>query len=217
MLLKVVPCRILERLFNESHANIGSMSTSRKITYTIIVIVAVIILVSLAAILGAFGTIQPVSQNEITILLGVTNGIATIVLAAVAAVNMREGKMVRGEMVRPHLALEPAYYEFDMKTGDITGFTCLNLANGGAGARDVEIDFCCSGKCSALYASSMGTNDRVQLWNGRFAELGSNVTVGVRYKNMFGKTLEETFTINIDSIKKGKRKFVPVLNPSSSK
>jgi hypothetical protein len=68
-----------------------------------------------------------------------------------------------------------------------------------------------------LYASSIGTNDRVQLWNGRFSELGSSVKVDVRYKNRFGKALEESFSIDIDSIRKSKRKFVPVLNASSAK
>jgi hypothetical protein len=193
------------------------MSNSKKIAYTLVVIVAVIVVASIAAVLGAFGTINPLSEKEVTVLVSIINGAATIVLAAVAAVNMREGKMVRGEMVRPHLALEPAYYEFDMKTGEITGFTCLNLVNGGAGARDVEIDFCCGEKCSMLYASSIGTNDRVQLWNGRFSELGSSVKVDVRYKNRFGKALEESFSIDIDSIRKSKRKFVPVLNASSAK
>ncbi len=194
------------------------MSTSKGSYYLIVgLIVALIAFLSIGAYSGLFASLLHLSTPEITLLFGVINGMATIALAAVAAVNMREGKMVRGEMVRPHLALEPAYYEFDMKTGEITGFTCLNLVNGGAGARDVEIDFCSSEKCSALYASSVGTNDRVQLWNGRFAELGNNVTVKVRYKNMFGKSLDETFTINIDSIKKGKRKFVPVLNSATSK
>jgi hypothetical protein len=186
------------------------MLTSQKSYYLAIGLVALIVLLSIAAYFG----LQRLSTPEI---LGVVNGIATIALATVAAVNMREGKMVRGEMVRPHLALEPAYYEFDMKTGEIIGFTCLNLVNGGAGARDVEIDFCSTEKCSALYASSIGTNDRVQLWNGRFSELGNNVTVGVKYKNMFGKHLEESFTINIESIKRGKRKFVPVLNSANVK
>jgi len=196
---------------------IDIMSISRKVTYLLIAVIAAAIVIPLIAIVGGFGVLPQLSVSEITLLFGVINGLATIALTTVAAVNMLESKKVRGEMVRPHLALEPAYYEFDMKTGDIVGFTCLNLVNGGAGARDVEIDFCCSEKCTALYASSIGTNDRVQLWNGRFAELGHNVTVAVKYKNMFGKPLEESFTINIESIKKGKRKFVPVLNSANAK
>ncbi len=192
------------------------MSSSRKPLYLIagLVIVAVALV---SVYFALFGSSLSLSTAEITLLFGIINGIATIVLATVAYVNMREGKMVRGEIVRPHLALEPAYFEYDMKTGEITGFTCLNLVNGGAGARDVEIDFCCGGKCTALYASSIGTNDRVQLWNGRFSELGGGVTVGVRYKNMFGKSIEESFMMDIDSIKKAKRKFVPVLSASSAK
>ena len=185
--------------------------------YLITGLIALIVLVSTGVYFGAFDFLLHLSTAGQTLLFTVINGLSTIAFAIVATINMLESKKVRGEMVRPHLALEPAYFEYDMKTGDIIGFTCLNLLNGGTVARDVEIDFCCSGKCSALYAASVGEDDRVQIWNGRFSELGSNVTVKVKYKNMFDKSLEEVFTINIDSIKKAQRKFVPVLNSANAK
>jgi hypothetical protein len=193
------------------------MSISMRSVYLITVLIALIVLVSTGVYFGAFDFLLHLSTAGQTLLFTVINGLSTIAFAVVATINMLESKKVRGEMVRPHLALEPAYFEYDMKTGDIIGFTCLNLLNAGTIARDVEIDFCCSGKCTALYAASVGTNDRVQIWNGRFSELGSNVTAKVRYKNMFDKSLEEVFTINIDSIKKANRKFVPVLNSASAK
>jgi hypothetical protein len=208
---------ILERLFNKSQPNIGNMSISNKFIYLMVASIALIILLLIGAYLGMFGALQTMSSSELTLLFTEINGVSTIVFALVATVNMIESRKARGEMVKPHLALEPAFFDYDMKTGDIIGFTCLNLVNGGAGARDVEIDFCCKGKCSALYASSVGTNDRVQIWNGKFSELGGNVTVNVNYRNMFNKSLEEKFMIDIDSIIKAKRKFVPVLNPANSK
>jgi len=192
------------------------MQISNKLIYLAAILTAVIILL-IATYLGIFGSLKNMSTPELTLLFGVINGVTTIVFALVATVNMMESKKVRSEMVRPHLALEPAYFEYDIKTGDITGFTCLNLVNGGTVARDVEIDFCYAGKCSALYASSVGTNDRVQIWSGRFSDLGDTISVDVKYRNMFDKSLEEKFTINLDSIRKAKRKFVPVLNPSNAK
>ncbi len=180
------------------------------------IIVVVVVLIAAAVLLGVFDAMQRMSLGEITLLFGVINGAATIALASVATMNGIEAKKVRSEMVRPRLALEPAYFEYDIKTGEIIGFTCLNLVNGGTVARDVEIDFCCEGKCSALYASSVGTNDRVQIWNGRFAELGGNISVDITYRNMFNKSLHENLIINIDSIKKAKRRFVPVLNPANA-
>jgi hypothetical protein len=193
------------------------MPISMRSVYVITGLLVLVVLVSTGAYFGVFGSLLHLSAAEQTLLFTVINLIATVIFALVATINMLESKKVRGEMVRPHLALEPAFFEYDMKTGDIVGFTCLNLLNGGTVARDVEIDFCCSGKCTALYAASVGTNDRVQIWNGRFSELGSNVTTKVRYKNMFDKSLEEVFTINIDSIRKANRKFVPVLNSANAK
>ncbi|MFB3888560.1 MAG: hypothetical protein ACE14S_03650 [Candidatus Bathyarchaeia archaeon] len=193
------------------------MSNSQKPLYVAIVLIALVV-VALAAFYfsGLFDSMLRLSTAEITLLFGVVNGAATIVLAAVATMNGLEAKKVRSEMVRPRLALEPLYFEYDTKTGEIIGFTCLNLVNGGTVARDVEIDFCYKDKCTALYASSVGTNDRVQIWNGQFSELGGNITVAIKYKNMFNKNLQEVLSINIDSIKQAKRKFVPVLNPGSS-
>ena len=191
------------------------MSNSRKLVCILAVIVASVSLISLAVYLGVFEPWLHMSTSEITLLFGVVNGIATITLAAVATVNGIEAKKVRSELVRPRLALEPMYFEYDTKTGEIVGFNCLNLVNGGTVARDVEIDFCCGDRCNALYASSIGTNDRVQVWSGRFTELGGNITVAVKYKNLYNKSLQEDLTINIDSINKAKRKFAPVHNHST--
>jgi len=193
------------------------MSNYRKFSYYVAVLVLALLLISLAAYFGLLNPLLHSSESTVTLIIAAVNTATTVLFAIVAYLNNREARITRSEMVRPHLALEPAYFEYDMKTGDIIGFTCLNLLNAGTVARDVEIDFCCNGKCTALYAASVGTNDRVQLWNGRFSELGDNVTTKVRYKNMFGRSLEEVFTINIDSIKKARRKFVPVLNPSNAK
>ncbi len=193
------------------------MSTSKNTIFLAALLITTAVLSSFVGYLLITGNIQGMTIPEPVVLFGIVNAFSTIALAAVALVNMLESKKVRGEMVRPRLALEPAFFEFDMKTGDIIGFTCLNLVNGGTVARDVEIDFCWAGKCSALYATSVGTNDRVQIWNGQFSELGSQVTVDVRYRNMFDKELREHFKIDIESIKKGRRKFVPVLNPATAK
>jgi hypothetical protein len=191
------------------------MPISRKLSYAAAGTVAVVLAVLAIYYVLAQDLSSSIAWIQINT-LSIINGVATAVLAAVATMNGLEAKKVRSEMVRPRLALEPTYFEYDTKTGEIIGFTCLNLVNGGTVARDVEIDFCCQGKCSSLYASSVGTNDRVQIWNGRFSELGGNITVAVKYKNMFNKTLQEVLTINIDSIKEAKRKFVPVLNPANS-
>lgn len=191
------------------------MPISRKLSYAAAGTVAVVLAVLAIYYVLAQDLSSSIAWIQINT-LSIINGVATAALAAVATMNGIEAKKVRSEMVRPRLALEPTYFEYDTKTGEIIGFTCLNLVNGGTVARDVEIDFCCQGKCSSLYASSVGTNDRVQIWNGRFSELGGNITVAVKYKNMFNKTLQEVLTINIDSIKEAKRKFVPVLNPANS-
>ncbi len=193
------------------------MSLSKSTIYLVAAVTIIAVLSVFDGYLLISGNIQGMTTPEPVLFIGIVNALSTIALALVATVNMLESKKVRGEMVRPRLALEPAFFEFDMKTGDIIGFTCLNLVNGGTVARDVEIDFCGSGKCSALYATSVGTNDRVQIWNGQFKELGSQVTVDVRYRNMFDKELSEHFKIDIESIKNAKRKFVPVLNPATAK
>jgi len=193
------------------------MSLSNRSLYLTVGLIVVLLVLAASVYFLSFGNLSGMGTAEYNLLFTVVNLITDVVFASVATINMLEVKKSRNEMVRPHLALEPAYFDYDMKTGDIIGFTCLNLLNAGTVARDVEIDFCSSGKCTMLYAASVGTNDRVQLWNGRFSELGDNVTTKVRYKNMFGKSLEESFTIDIDSIKKAQRKFVPVLNPSNAK
>jgi hypothetical protein len=191
------------------------MSRYRKLSYASAGTVAVVVAVLAIYYVLAQDLSSSIAWVQINT-LSIVNGVATAVLAAVATMNGLEAKKVRSEMVRPRLALEPTFFEYDSKTGEIIGFTCLNLVNGGTVARDVEIDFCCKGKCSALYASSVGTNDRVQIWNGRFSELGGNITVAVKYRNMFNKSLQEVLAINIDSIKEARRKFVPVLNPANS-
>ena len=191
------------------------MSRYRKLSYASAGTVAVVVAVLAIYYVLAQDLSSSIAWIQINT-LSIINGVATAALAAVATMNGLEAKKVRSEMVRPRLALEPTFFEYDSKTGEIIGFTCLNLVNGGTVARDVEIDFCCKGKCSALYASSVGTNDRVQIWNGRFSELGGNITVAVKYRNMFNKSLQEVLAINIDSIKEAKRKFVPVLNPANS-
>jgi hypothetical protein len=152
---------------------------------------------------------QPRIQITEGTALSIINGVATAALATVATINMLESKKVRGEMVRPHLSLEPSFFEYD-KDGQIRGFNCLNLVNGGTVARDVEIDISFRNKSSLLYTSSIGTTERVQIWNGQPDELGGNIVVAIRYKNMFNKNLQEVLSINIDALNSAKRKFVPI-------
>ena len=109
-------------------------------------------------------------------------------------------------MVRPHLSLEPTFFEYD-KDGQIVGFNCLNLVNGGVVARDVEIDISMKGKTTLLYNSSIGTNDRVQIWAGESSDLSGNIVVSLRYKNMFNKNLQEVLSMNMDSIKTSQRRL----------
>ncbi|HYA78670.1 MAG TPA: hypothetical protein VEF91_08145 [Verrucomicrobiae bacterium] len=150
----------------------------------------------------------PAYLNATTV-LAIVNGVATAALAAVAYVNMNESKKVRSEMVRPHLSLEPSFFEYD-SVGEIVGFNCLNLVNGGTVARDVEIDISVKEKSSLFYACSIGTSERVQVWNGKPDQLGGNVIVAVKYKNIFNKSLQEVLSINIDSLNATKRKFAPI-------
>ena len=187
-----------------------SMSDFRKRTYLIegivalIAVFAVIYIVLTPAVANALGNL---STND---KLSIVNGIATATLAAVATLNMIESRKVRSEVVRPRLALEPTYFEYDKKTGELVGFTCLTLVNGGSIARDVEIDISCNGKTSFLYNSSIGTNSRVQIWSGEYEDLGGNIVVAVKYKNIYNKSLQEVLSINIGSLISAKRKFVPV-------
>jgi hypothetical protein len=174
-----------------------------------VITIAVIytILQAYAPFLSGLTTLEKAS-----IVLGIINGLATIALTLVAYTNMRESKKVRSEMVRPHLALEPTLFEYDPTTGEIIGFNCLNLVNGGTVARDVEIDLSCRGISSLYYTSSIGTSDRVKIWSGQFNELGGNIEVAVRYKNMFNKNIQEVLSINIDSLKVSKRKLLALHN-----
>jgi hypothetical protein len=178
----------------------------------IIILVAVfsiafyILLPSITPLLSGFTALEKTSIG-----LAIINGIATIGLMLVAYINMRESKKVRGEMVRPHLALEPSFFEYDAKS-EIVGFNCLNLVNGGTVARDVEIDISLKDSSRLFYASSIGTNDRVKIWSGQSSELGGNIVVVVRYKNLFNKSLQEVLSVNVDSLNSSKRKLVAIHN-----
>ncbi|HLC00021.1 MAG TPA: hypothetical protein VJL33_01695 [Candidatus Bathyarchaeia archaeon] len=187
------------------------MINPRKLVYVTAGILAFLIVIFLAQYYGLFQSISYMFGDLGTAnTLAIVNGVATAMLAIVATMNGIEAKKVRSELVKPRLALEPTYYEYDTKTGEIIGFNCLNLVNGGIVARDVEIDFSCKGKTSFLYASSIGTNDRIQIWSGQSSELGGDITVAVKYKNMYNKSLHEVLSINIDSVNAAKRKFAPV-------
>jgi hypothetical protein len=185
------------------------MTNAKKRAYIIAGIVAVVAVFSLVYALS-----QPVAKLFADIgttnTLAIVNGIATAMLAIVAAMNGIEARRVRSEVVRPRLALEPTFFEYDTKTGEPVGFNCLSLVNGGTVARDVEIDVHYSGKSSFLYNSSVGMNDKVQIWNGKFTELGGSIVVAVKYKNMFNKSLQEVLSIDIDSLNASKRKIAPV-------
>ena len=60
--------------------------------------------------------------------LAFINGVAATVLVVVAKLQIMEAKKLRGELVHPHLSLEPKYFVYDSKTGAIAGFNCLNLS-----------------------------------------------------------------------------------------
>ncbi len=178
-----------------------------KAAYLLIGIIA-ILSISLAAHYS--GLLNGTFANADAVLsVTVINCIATAVLASVAFVNMTEAKKMRSEMARPRLALEPSFFEYD-KDGDVSGFNCLNLCNGGAVARDVEIDIHNGEKISFLYASSIGTNDRVQILNGKSSDFAGVIDVIVRYKNMYNKSILEELSMSIKSINEAKRKLVPV-------
>jgi len=182
-----------------------------------VLIISVIVLLSvsiLTIVLLLGGIVTAPSFFGTTIFWVVAESVATIVFTAVAVVNMVELRRSRMELVHPRLSLEPAFFEYDTKTGNITGFSSLNLVNGGTVARDIEIDFSCEGKTDFLYTSSLGTDDRVQIWTGKFAELGNNTTVAVKYRNMYNQALHEVLSINIESISSKKRRIVPVHSKS---
>jgi hypothetical protein len=181
------------------------MPDSRKWAYAILGIIVLIAVFTSAYFLVA----QPQIRISEGTALSIINGVATTVLAAVAAVNMMESKKVRGEMVRPHLSLEPSFFEYDTH-GLIRGFSTLNLVNGGTVARDVEIDVSIKDRQTLLYSSSIGLSQSVQIWSGQPGELGGNIVVVVKYKNMYNKSLQEILSIDIDALNKAKRKFIPI-------
>ncbi len=174
-------------------------------------ILAAISLLIIAVVVGVFYyffVIYKIPLTEDTI-LAIINGVATTALALVALLNMRENRKVRSEMVRPHLSLEPTFFEYD-KNGQIVGFNCLNLVNGGVVARDVDIDVSIKDKVTALYTSSIGISERVQIWTGQSEELGGKIVVSIKYKNLFNKSLQEVLSIDMDSINKSQKKFAPI-------
>jgi len=178
-----------------------------------VLIIAFIVLLGvsvLTIILLLEGTVTAPSVFGTTIFWVVAESVATIVFTVVAVVNMMELRRSRMELVHPRLSLEPAFFEYDIKTGNITGFNSLSLVNSGTVARDMEIDFSCQGKTDFLYTSSLGTDDRVQIWAGKFAELGNNTSVAVKYRDMYNQALHEVLSINIESINSKKRRIVPV-------
>jgi hypothetical protein len=179
---------------------------------TILIIAVILVLgVSISTIvLQLAGIVTVPSVFGTTIFWVVAESVATIVFTAVAVVNMVELRRSRMELVHPRLSLEPAFFEYDIKTGNVTGFNSLSLVNSGTVARDLEIDFSCEGKTDFLYTSSLGTDDRVQIWAGKFAELGNNTTVVVKYRDMYNQALHEVLSINIESINSKKRRIVPV-------
>jgi len=182
------------------------MSDSKTQTYIVVGIVASFAILSL---LFLYVIMQSGVEIKEATVLSIVNGVATSALVLVSAVNMMESKKVRGEMVRPHLSLEPSFFKFNAD-GEIAGFNSLNLVNSGTVARDIEIDISIKEKSSLFYASSIGASERVQIWSGEPEELGNNVIVAIRYKNIFNKSLQEVLSININSLNNAKRKFLPI-------
>jgi hypothetical protein len=185
---------------------------------TVSIIIAIILfsLLIITIILVQLGVVTIPAFLGTTTFWVIASGVSTITFTTVAVVNMVELRTSRMELVHPRLSLVPSLFDYDVKTNDITGFSCLNLVNGGTVARDIEIDFSCQGNTDFLYTSSLGTNESVQIWAGKFAELGNNIVVDVKFKNMYNKPLHEVLSINIDSINRSKRKIMPVQNRSSS-
>lgn len=185
-------------------------------TISIFVTIVLFSFLIIAIILTQLGVVAIPTFLGTTTFWVIANGIATITFTTVAVINLVELRRSRMELVHPRLSLEPSLFDYDVKTSDITGFSCLNLVNGGTVARDIEIDFSYQGTTDFLYTSSLGTNERVQIWAGKFAELGNNIVVDIKFKNMYNKALHEVLSINIDSINRSKRKIVPVQNRSNS-
>jgi hypothetical protein len=187
------------------------MPDSRKWVYAILGITLLIVVFTSAYFLVT----QPQIRISEGTALSIINGVATTALAVVAAVNMMESKKIRGETVRPHLSLEPSFFEYD-KDGLIRGFSSLHLVNGGTVARDVEIDVSIRNRQSLFYTSSIGLSERVQIWSGQPDELGGEIIVAIRYKNMFNKSLQEVLSINIDALNSAKRKLLPLQKQSGT-
>ena len=185
------------------------MPDSRKWAYAVLGIIVLVLVFSSIYLL----LVQPQIRISDSTALSIINGVATTALAIFAAVNMLESRKVRGEMVRPHLSLEPSFFVYD-KDGLIRGFNSLNLVNGGTVARDVEIDVSMKNNQSLFYTSSIGLTESVQIWSGQPDELGDNIIVAIRYKNMFNKSLQEVLSINIDALNSAKRKLLPIQKQS---
>jgi hypothetical protein len=181
------------------------MSLIKQSSYFITIIVS-LILAAMSISLYFYYFVALHTQITETIVLSIINGVATTALVLVAILNMQENRKVRSEMVRPHLSLEPTFFEYD-KNGQIVGFNCLNLVNGGTVARDVEIDLLMKGKTNLLYASSIGASEKIQIWNGQSEEIGGSIVANIKYKNMFNKSLQEVLSLDMDSINSSKRKF----------
>lgn len=149
--------------------------------------------------------------------LAVISGVTTVVLVAVTTLHVMEAKKLREELGHPHLSLEPEYFVYDSKTGAITGFNCLNLVNSGMVARDVEIDISFKEKNDFLYVAAIGTNNRVQIWNGEPAELGKTIEVKVRCLDSYNHVHREELKIDINALRTDKRRFASVQNKNSEK
>jgi len=184
--------------------------TNLRAALTIVAIVLAGIFIILIVLIEASIITVPSYFFGPAVFWSAVNGIATVTFTTVAVVNMIELRRSRMELVRPRLSLEPAFFEYDTKSGNIIGFNSLNLVNGGTVARDVDIDFSCKGKTDLLYVSSIGEDRGVQIWTGKFSELGGNLSVDVKYRTMYNRSLHEVLSMDIDSITSAKRKIVPV-------
>jgi hypothetical protein len=54
----------------------------------------------------------------------------------------------------------------------------------------------------------------VQIWAGKFAELGDKLDVEIKFTNKYNTPLHEVLFTNIESINSSKRKIVPIQNNS---
>lgn len=108
------------------------MNKLEKLAYLAIIIGSILAVILVSVILAQFFISENISVGSDWSLI--VTAITTSVLVVITALQMREARKVRLELVRPSLSLEPSLFNLD------GGFIRLLLANTGMTARNVEIN-----------------------------------------------------------------------------